>query len=148
VSEGARDFFSRSVAETEAAGRRLGGGLAAHDVVYLSGDLGAGKTAFARGLAEGLGASPSEVASPTFAIVHEYVSAAGRVVLRHLDLYRLEDRLRELEKIGVPDSFSGSPVAVEWPGRAVEDLLPPTVRVVIERTADSERRIRMARVAG
>jgi tRNA threonylcarbamoyladenosine biosynthesis protein TsaE len=137
---------SRSAAETERAGKRLGSDLTLRDVVYLKGELGAGKTCFARGLAEGLGARPSEVASPTFAIVNEYVRSDGTVVLRHLDLYRVADRSRDLESIGVPDALSGAPVAVEWPREAVEELLPPTVEVVIERSADEKRTIRVRRV--
>ncbi|HEY6147358.1 MAG TPA: tRNA (adenosine(37)-N6)-threonylcarbamoyltransferase complex ATPase subunit type 1 TsaE [Thermoanaerobaculia bacterium] len=142
------EFLSRSAAETERAGKGLGSTLGPRDVVYLEGELGAGKTCFARGLAEGLGAKPSEVASPTFAIVNEYVRPDGSVALRHLDLYRVADRLRDLEAIGVPDALSGAPVAVEWPREAVGELLPPTVEVVIE-TADPEtRRIRVRRVGG
>ena len=137
--------MSRSAAETERAGIRLGSGLTPRDVVYLKGDLGAGKTCFARGLAEGLGARPSEVASPTFAIVNEYVRPDGTVVLRHLDLYRIADRARDLESIGVPDALSGAPVAVEWPREAVQELLPPTVEVFIERAADERRTIRVKR---
>ena len=113
--------------------------------MYLKGDLGAGKTCFARGLAEGLGARPSEVASPTFAIVNEYVRRDGTVALRHLDLYRVADRVRDLESIGVPEALSGAPVAVEWPGEQVEHLLPPTVEVLIERRGDESRSIRTRR---
>lgn len=140
------EITARTAAETEAAGRALGQALAAGDVVYLEGDLGAGKTCFARGLAEGLGARPAEVASPTFAIVNEYAGDGGRIVLRHLDLYRVADSARELQSIGVPDVLAGAPVAVEWPAAAVRKLLPPTVEVVIERTAEEERRIRVRRL--
>lgn len=138
--------MSRSAAETERAGKRLGSGLTARDVVYLQGELGAGKTCFARGLAEGLGARPAEVASPTFAIVNEYVRPDGTVALRHLDLYRVADRARDLESIGVPEALAGAPVAVEWPREAVGGLLPPTVEVVIDRSADEKRTIRVRRV--
>jgi tRNA threonylcarbamoyladenosine biosynthesis protein TsaE len=125
----------------------LGATLQPGDVVYLKGNLGAGKTCFARGVAEGLGAKATEVASPTFSIVNEYVGPTGAIVLRHLDLYRVADTPRELEKIGVPDALSGAPVAVEWPGRAVREVLPPTVEVVIERQEADARRIRVTRLS-
>ena len=74
-------------AETEAAGRQLAESLRAGDVVLLYGDLGAGKTAFTRGIAQGLGIDPAEVSSPTFTLIQEY---RGRLPLYHVDLYRLE----------------------------------------------------------
>jgi tRNA threonylcarbamoyladenosine biosynthesis protein TsaE len=147
-ANGTEEIVSRSAPETERAGKKLGSTLSAHDVVYLEGDLGAGKTCFARGLAEGLGAKPSEVASPTFAIVNEYVRPDGSIALRHLDLYRIADRPRDLESIGVPDALAGAPVAVEWPRKAVKELLPPTVEVVIERAGGEQRTIRVRRVGG
>ena len=103
-----------------------------HDVVYLEGDLGAGKTTFARGLARGLGARAREVASPTFALLNEYAGDTGAIVLRHLDLYRLADAPRELEALGLPESVAGAPVCVEWPRTAIRSLLAPTVEVRIE----------------
>ncbi len=138
------DFPAASPEETEAAGERLGRTLQPSDVVYLIGDLGAGKTCFARGLARGAGASGNEVASPTFAIVHEYAGSAGAIVMRHLDLYRIADRALELESIGIPDTLAGAPVAVEWPGEAVRELLPPTVEVEIVRMGEGGRSIRIA----
>ena len=120
------DAVARSPEETESAGRRLAGGLTATDVVYLLGGLGSGKTCFARGLASGLGASPREVASPTFAIVHEYAAPGGGLVLRHLDLYRIPDVVPELEALGIPETLAGVPVAVEWPGAAMSFCLLPS----------------------
>jgi tRNA threonylcarbamoyladenosine biosynthesis protein TsaE len=121
-----------SVGETEALGEALAGELSRSDVVYLEGDLGAGKTAFARGVARGLGASARDVASPTFALLHEYGGRSGEIVLRHLDLYRLGDSARDLEVLGLPDSMEGAPVCVEWPREALRRLLPPTVEVRID----------------
>ncbi len=141
------DRITRSEAETESLGASLAATLSAADVVYLTGDLGAGKTAFARGLARGLGAPDREVASPTFALLHEYAGATGEIVLRHLDLYRLSDQARDLAVLGLPDSARGAPVCVEWPGKAIRGLLPPTVEVVIEAAGDGERRIRVTRAA-
>ncbi len=139
------ETITRSEAETEAAGEALAGTLAAADVVYLAGDLGSGKTAFARGLARGLGASAREVASPTFALLHEYAGEGGRIVLRHLDLYRLADDSRELSVLGLPDSVAGAPVCVEWPRSAIRGPLPPTVEVTLEVLPDEGRRIRVRR---
>jgi tRNA threonylcarbamoyladenosine biosynthesis protein TsaE len=142
-----RDFVTRSEEETEAYGRRLAESLHSEDVVYLEGDLGAGKTCFARGVAQGLGASAREVASPTFALLHEYADGSGSIVLRHLDLYRLEDSSRELEVLGLPDSVKGVPVLVEWPSRALRDALPPTRQVKIEVISEAERQIRVEDVS-
>ena len=132
--------------ETEEVGRGLAATLSPSDVVYLVGELGAGKTTLARGLARGLGARAREVASPTFALLHEYAGPAGAIVLRHLDLYRLGDDPRELGVLGMPDAVAGAPVCVEWPGQAIRALLPPTVEVTIRPEAGEIRRILVARV--
>ena len=108
--------------------------------MYLEGDLGAGKTTFARGLARGLGARAREVASPTFALVNEYAGATGAIVLRHLDLYRLADARRDLEALGLPESVAGAPVCVEWPRTAIRGVLPPTVEVRLETEPGSRSR--------
>ena len=79
--------------------------------------------------------------------MNEEGGTAGAIVLRHLDLYRVADTARELEKIGVPDALTGAPVAVEWPGRAVREVLPPTVEVVIEREEADARRIRVTKLS-
>jgi tRNA threonylcarbamoyladenosine biosynthesis protein TsaE len=133
-----------SEAETEEFGRRLAESLSGREVVYLIGDLGSGKTALARGLARGRGAVPRQVASPSFAILHEYSGPDARIVLRHLDLYRLADRPRELEILGLPESVAGAPVAVEWPGQAIRTILPPDLEIRLEVVSESERRIRIA----
>lgn len=107
------EILTASEEDTSAAGARLGESLRAGDVVLLFGDLGAGKTAFVRGLAEGLGAPGDEVSSPTFTIVQEY---AGRVTLYHVDLYRLEER--EVDDLGLEELVLGDGVvAIEWAER-------------------------------
>jgi tRNA threonylcarbamoyladenosine biosynthesis protein TsaE len=131
--------------ETEALGESLARSLSKDDVVYLTGDLGSGKTALVRGIARGLGAREREVASPTFALLHEYAGSDGGLVLRHLDLYRLADSAAELAVLGLPDSVGGTPVCVEWPGRAIRILLPPSVEVELSTEGDGRRRIRMRR---
>jgi tRNA threonylcarbamoyladenosine biosynthesis protein TsaE len=142
-----RSALTHSAGETEFLGERLASSLSADDVIYLEGDLGAGKTAFARGLARGLGAAAREVASPTFALLHEYAGEDGAIVLRPLDLYRLADTPKELEVLGLPDSIAGAPVCIEWPRDAVRRVLPPTIEVRIEREPGGEgRRVSIAPV--
>jgi tRNA threonylcarbamoyl adenosine modification protein YjeE len=106
------EFISRSEADTIAAGRGLAATLRPGDVVLLAGPLGAGKTAFARGLAEGLGCDTSGVSSPTFTIVQEY---PGPVPLQHVDLYRLS--APEVDDLALEDLLEGAVMAVEWPDR-------------------------------
>jgi len=101
-----------SEAETTAVGRDLGRHLGAGAVVLLEGPLGAGKTAFARGLADGLDADADAVSSPTFTIVQQY---GGRATLQHVDLYRLNPD--EVDDLGLDDLMEGSVLAVEWPDR-------------------------------
>ncbi len=104
---------TRSEAETMAVARKLGARLGPGAVVLLYGDLGAGKTAFVRGLAEGLGASPDEVSSPTFTLIQEY---AGRLRLYHVDLYRVERA--EVDDLGLDELEAGTGVvAIEWADR-------------------------------
>jgi tRNA threonylcarbamoyladenosine biosynthesis protein TsaE len=138
------NVLTSSEQETEQFGRELAAQLTADDVVYLEGELGAGKTCLVRGIAEGLGAMPRQVASPTFAILNEYADSRGRIVLRHLDLYRLKDDPKDLEVLGLPDSLAGAPIAVEWPAQTIRRLLPPTVEVVIEPAADGKRRFKVS----
>lgn len=103
---------SSSEADTVAAGRRFAEMLSPGDVVLISGPLGAGKTAFVRGLAEGLGASPGEVSSPTFTLIQQY---AGRTPLFHADLYRLT--AVEAADLGLEETGEDGVLAVEWPDR-------------------------------
>jgi tRNA threonylcarbamoyladenosine biosynthesis protein TsaE len=131
--------------QTRSIGRLLASELRENDVVALSGELGAGKTVFVRGLAEGLGADPVEVASPTFALLHEYECRAGSPPLVHLDLYRLPDREEELREIGLPEVVSGKITAVEWPNSSSEAILRVRYRVRLEPGPGDSRRIRLER---
>lgn len=120
-------FVTHSEDETRALARDLSRELAEGDVVLLSGDLGSGKTAFVRGLADGLGIDPDEVTSPTFTLVHEY--RGGRLPLVHVDLYRLESA--DLDEIGLdPDLANRGVVAVEWAERLTR-VPPGALRVSI-----------------
>ncbi len=106
-------IVTHSEAETSAAGERLAGRLRPGDVLLLDGDLGAGKTAFVRGLAQGLDASPDEVTSPTFTLMQTY---RGRLTLVHVDLYRLSPE--EVAGLGIEESTDDpAVVAVEWAER-------------------------------
>jgi tRNA threonylcarbamoyladenosine biosynthesis protein TsaE len=128
-----------SEAETVAAGRELGRTLRPGDLVLLSGPLGAGKTAFVRGLAEGLGCDPDEVSSPTFTIVQEY---AGPVPLQHVDLYRLDPA--DVDDLGLEDLLEGAVMAVEWPDRWRRAPIGAFV-VSITPSSDTHRRIETGR---
>lgn len=125
----AQTYTTASEEETRAIGARVAAGLRPGAVLLLAGDLGAGKTAFVRGLAAGLGIDASEVTSPTFTLVHEY--RGGRLPLVHVDLYRL-DRA-DLDEIGLdPDLAAEGVVAVEW----AERLVRPVKGAVSIRIAD------------
>lgn len=131
---------TRTEGETAALGRALGRRLEAGAVVLLEGPLGAGKTAFARGLAEGLGCDGDDVSSPTFTIVQEY---RGRVTLQHVDLYRLSPA--EVDDLALDDLLEGSVMAVEWPDRW-RSAPSDAVRVTIEPLEGTKRRIAVDRL--
>ena len=130
-------YMTNSPMETEAVGAALGRVLRAGSVVAYRGDLGAGKTAFTRGLARGLGAKES-VTSPTYTIVNEYLS--GRLPLFHFDMYRLRSS-EDLFDIGWEDYLErGGVCAVEW-SENVDDAMEDAVFVTIEKTGEDSRRI-------
>ena len=111
ISTGELDITTHSQDETAAVGRRLASSLSAGSVLLLVGDLGAGKTALVRGLAEGLGVPAEEVSSPTFTLMQEY--RGGRVPLIHVDLYRLNDP-REIDELGLEELGLNAVLAIEW----------------------------------
>ncbi len=126
--------------ETAAAGERLAARVQPGQVVLLHGDLGAGKTAFVRGLARGLGAPADDVSSPTFTIIQEY---RGRIPLYHVDLYRLQPA--EVEELGLDEIIdSGGVVAIEWATRWRD---PPGGAWVVRIDHDGEDRRRIS-IAG
>ncbi len=110
------ELVTSSPAETERAGLLLGERLRPGDVVLLTGELGAGKTTFVRGIAQGTG-SKADVASPTFQLVRIY---PGRVQLAHVDLYRVENNA-ELRDLGLEELADRGAVVVEWGDRIVVD---------------------------
>ena len=132
---------THSEEETIAAGRDLAARVQPGDIVLLTGDLGAGKTAFVRGLAEGLGIDPAEVTSPTFTLIQEY--SGGRLVLYHVDLYRLKPI--EVDDLGLEElTIEGGVTAIEWPDRLPRPLAS-VIEVRIEHGDDNHRTIHIDR---
>jgi len=131
------EFITNSPEETEEVGAALGKILKPGTILAYEGDLGAGKTAFTRGLARGLGATDM-VTSPTYTIVNEYLS--GRMPLFHFDMYRLASS-DDLWDIGWEDYLDrGGVCAVEWSENAA-DAMEGAIRVCIEKIGDESRRI-------
>ena len=139
----ATETVTHSEAETSAIGIRLAQDLQspAGTVIHLFGDLGAGKTAFVRGLAEGLGLDPDEVSSPTFTLIQEY-RGNGRVPLFHVDLYRLAGA--EVADLELDALANEGIVAIEWADRLPAGD-PRAIVVRIEDAGDDERRVRIER---
>jgi tRNA threonylcarbamoyladenosine biosynthesis protein TsaE len=132
-----RTELTHSEEETQRVAREFAATLRPGDVVLLTGNLGAGKTVFTRGLAAGLGVDPEDVSSPTFTIVHEY--RGPRLTLYHADLYRLERAATEdlgLEEMGVKDGV----LVIEWPDRLTH-AIPGSRSVLIEMVDDQSRRL-------
>lgn len=133
------EFFSHSEMETSGIGRELASKLKPGDVIAMYGDLGAGKTAFVRGLAEGLGLD-ARVSSPTFTIVNEYL---GKMPLFHFDMYRLGGA-DELFEIGWEDYIArGGICAVEWSENVEDAFYDDTIRVRIEKIDDLSRIVKI-----
>lgn len=134
-----KKFQSRSAAETKKIAHALGRSLKKGDVVALSGELGAGKTTFVKGLAKALGVrSERDVVSPTFVIIHEY---KGRVPVYHLDWYRLE-RVEGADRELAEECIYGQGVTlVEWPERGREILPKKKIEIKLSHGGGSLRRI-------
>ena len=131
------EFITNSPEETERVGAALGAVLEPGSILAYEGDLGAGKTAFTRGLARGLGAT-EQVTSPTYTIVNEYLS--GRMPLFHFDMYRLASA-DDLWDIGWEDCLErGGVCAVEW-SENVAEAMENAVTVRIEKLGEDTRRI-------
>ena len=123
---------------TERLGERLAAHAAPGDVIALWGELGAGKTVLARGVAIGLGIDEETITSPTFVILHEHFG--GRLPLYHLDLYRLEQS--QLGSTGWEDALeAGGVTVIEWPDRAGDELPADRVDVRLEHVAETKRRV-------
>ena len=131
------EFITNSPLETEKVGEALGKALKPGTILAYEGDLGAGKTAFTRGLARGLGAT-EQVTSPTYTIVNEYLS--GRMPLFHFDMYRLASS-DDLWDIGWEDYLErGGVCAVEW-SENVDDAMDGAITVCIQKLGEDSRKI-------
>jgi tRNA threonylcarbamoyladenosine biosynthesis protein TsaE len=133
------EFFSRSPEQTRRIGMRLGGELKAGDVICLQGNLGAGKTTFVQGLAQGWGSIDS-VSSPTFILVNEYRRANGDLIF-HLDAYRLEST-PEAEELDLDSMLEEGVLIIEWPEK-LEGLIPTDrLWINLDHIADEHRQMR------
>jgi tRNA threonylcarbamoyladenosine biosynthesis protein TsaE len=129
-------LLSSSSQQTDRLGQALGRTLRGGETIALYGPLGAGKTALVRGIAQGLGASPEAVTSPTFVVIHEY---QGRLPLAHMDWYRVTS-LRELESTGVIEYFSGQTVtAIEWADKGLALLPQDRIEITLSHRAEQSR---------
>ena len=136
---------SHGEADTFSFGRALASGLRAGDVVLLRGDLGAGKTVLARGIAVGLGVPAEEVRSPTFTLVNPY---RGRLPVYHLDLYRIE-KAADLDELGLEEILGGDGVAiVEWGERLGAWRPTRCLEIAITDLGGSERSFEIADARG
>jgi tRNA threonylcarbamoyladenosine biosynthesis protein TsaE len=134
------ETVTASVAETEELACRLAASLRGGEVVLLSGELGAGKTAFVRGLARGLGVDPEEVASPTFVLLTSY---PGRLRLHHADLYRLAGNGDDLE-LGLEELPGPAGVlAIEWAERLSLRPWARAIDVTLQHAGEDLRRVRI-----
>lgn len=134
---------TNAVEGTRALGRALATLLRPGDVIVLTGDLGAGKTAFAQGVADGLGVT-DRVTSPTFTIVQEY---AGRIPVQHLDLYRLGS-VQEVLDLGLDETVEERVTIVEWGDVALEALPDEHLEVVISLVPDAGDDVRAITATG
>lgn len=133
---------SESEEQTRALGAELGRLLEGGEVVFLSGDFGCGKTVFVKGIAESIGVSPTEVISPSFTLVQIY---AGRLVLHHVDLYRLE-RESEIAELGLEEVPREDRVlVVEWSQRWTHPTLKPDWEIAFEHVDRTRRKIELHR---
>lgn len=139
----AEEIITRSPEETEALGRRIGSRLNGDEMIALFGGLGMGKTAFVRGLAEGMGIDSLEVSSPTFAIVHEH--KADSKTLYHFDMYRVES-WDDLYSTGFFDYLGRGVVVTEW-SENIEGALPEE-RIDIEISAPDHDDTRIFQISG
>ena len=135
------ELISTSHQHTTRLGQVIGCVLRGGETIALYGPLGAGKTALVRGIAQGLGAPPAAVTSPTFVVIHEY---QGRLPLAHVDLYRIGSP-RELESTGLTEYFSGQTVtAIEWADRGLASLPQDRIEITLSHRAARTRMIQLS----
>ncbi|NOT60574.1 MAG: tRNA (adenosine(37)-N6)-threonylcarbamoyltransferase complex ATPase subunit type 1 TsaE [Acidobacteria bacterium] len=137
-------FITRSAEETFELAYGIGESLTTSTVFLLRGDLGAGKTVFAKGIAAGLEIDPADVNSPTFTLVNAHT---GRMWLYHLDLYRLSGMAEEVREIGLEEMLNepNAVVLIEWPERLGNWLIPAAYEVSLHDDGGERRRIAIRR---
>lgn len=137
------EFHTYSAEDTFELGYRIGEAINEPVVFLLHGDLGAGKTVFAKGIAAGLDIDPAEVSSPTFTIINLYDGPDARMPLYHLDLYRIEGDATELREIGLEEILNKVNVAVmiEWPERLGTFQICTSYQVRITDLGNNERSV-------
>lgn len=134
-------LVSVSRQHTDRLGQAIGRVLRGGESIALFGPLGAGKTTLVRGIAQGLGASPATVTSPTFVVIHEYDQ--GRLPLAHMDLYRIRSP-HDLESTGLIEYFSGQTVAViEWADKGLAALPQDRIEITLNHRAGRSRTIQL-----
>lgn len=140
--ESITEQITHSAEETFEIAYRLAESLTSSTVFLLEGDLGAGKTVFAKGLAAGLEIDPADVSSPTFTLVNQY---EGRLRLFHLDLYRLSGSLDEIRQLGLDEMLEdpAGVVVIEWPDRLGRFAIPHARRVTIEDLGGDNRKVKV-----
>lgn len=127
---------------TQALAEQIGHRLEPGDTLLLSGDIGAGKTHFARALIQSLQDTPEDVPSPTFTLVQSYETSAGEIL--HADLYRLSGP-QDIEELGLSDAFGRAICLVEWPDRLGPDAPADALMLHLEASADGTSRMLTAR---
>ena len=138
LDENTLDFISHSLEQTVRLGVRLGELLASGDLLCMSGELGAGKTALARGVGRGWGAS-RRVTSPSFTLINEYPRMGDGLILHHVDCYRLETAA-DVATVGLEEILDdGGAVMIEWPER-IEEMLPEEQLWITMRYVSETRR--------
>jgi tRNA threonylcarbamoyladenosine biosynthesis protein TsaE len=140
-------FESKSTEETISLGRQIGAGLKAPVLLFLSGELGAGKTTLTKGIVSGAGATrEEEITSPTFTLIHKYAgpepaAGADSPSIYHIDLYRIEGA-QDLATLGLDDIFDEKAIViVEWPDRMNPPVGWPVIRIDLEHVAEEARAI-------
>ncbi len=135
-------LVSTSHQHTTRLGQVIGRVLRGGETIALYGPLGTGKTTLVRGIAQGLGASPTAISSPTFVVIREYYQ--GRLPLAHVDLYRIRSPL-ELESTGLIEYFSGQTVtAIEWADKGLAALPQDRIEVALNHRAARSRTIQLS----
>ena len=132
----------RSAADTQALGAQLGAALEAGDLVVLDGPLGAGKTTFTQGIADGMNVK-GRVTSPTFVIARQHASLSNGPALVHVDAYRLGSDLGELDALDLDTELEDAVVVAEWGGGLVEQLADGYIHVTLDRRTHAETEARI-----